>query len=159
MIIRTATIDDAANIYFLEEQVYELHLKERPDLIDSSKRLNSYRFIERTLKSGKGKIFVAEEEDAIIGFCTAAIIEIRNDSMFYDMKKIEIDDFCIDERHRRKGIGKKLFEEVVALAKEIDAQFIELSVWGFNQNAIAFYEQLGMTTRIKRMELKIEKQL
>jgi ribosomal protein S18 acetylase RimI-like enzyme len=73
------------------------------------------------------------------------------------MKIIEIDDICIDQRCKKRGIGKLFFEEAKRLAKEINAKFIELMVWEFNQDAIRFYEKMGMETRMKRMEYKIEK--
>jgi len=33
---------------------------------------------------------------------------------------------------------------------------IELGVWGFNEDAIAFYKNCGMTDRIRRMEYRLE---
>ena len=71
------------------------------------------------------------------------------------MINIEIDEMCINEQFRKKGIGKKLFEDVKNYAKEINANYIELMVWDFNQSAMKFYEKMGMKTRIKRMEYKI----
>jgi ribosomal protein S18 acetylase RimI-like enzyme len=102
------------------------------------------------------RVFVAEEENNIIGYCVIQINEIKNHFIFHDMKSIEIMDFCVDEKYRRKGIGKKLFETVKNLAKENNVNYIELGVWEFNQNAKKFYEQMGMKTRISRMELKVE---
>jgi len=68
------------------------------------------------------------------------------------MKNIEIDDLCVNEKYREKGIGKKLFEEIVIFGKENGVKCIELMVWEFNQDAIKFYESMGMKIRIKRME-------
>jgi len=72
------------------------------------------------------------------------------------MKNIEIDDLCVDEKYRKKGIGKRLFEEVKTYSKENGINFIELMVWEFNENARKFYENMGMKIRINRMEYKIE---
>jgi ribosomal protein S18 acetylase RimI-like enzyme len=108
------------------------------------------------MESNNFKIFVAEENNIIVGYCVVQINEIKNHFVFYDITNIEILDLCIDEKCRKKGIGKELFESVKKFAKEINAKFIELGVWEFNQNAKMFYEHLGMKTRINRMELRIK---
>ena len=55
----------------------------------------------------------------------------------------------------KKGIGKKLFDEVKAYAKKMKVNYIELMVWKFNQDVMKFYKKMGMKTRTKRMEYKI----
>ena len=154
MVIRTANLMDIDKILFLEEQVLKMHSKSRPDWI--GKNPLTYDYIKSIVEGNNGKIFVAELENQIIGHCIVFIREIKNHHLFHDMTNIEIDDLCVDEKYRKKGIGKKLFEEVKNFAKDNDAKFIELMVWEFNQNAKKFYEHLGMKTRINRMELKIE---
>jgi Acetyltransferase (GNAT) family. len=48
-----------------------------------------------------------------------------------------------------------LFKHIVDYAKKSGADVLELTVWEFNSDAIKFYESLGMTTKNRRMELKI----
>jgi len=153
MTIRIANIKDIDKILELEDQIFQLHFKARPDWIERNPK--NYEYRKRTIESNNSKIFLAEENNEIIGFCIINISETKNHHMYYDMINIEIDNICIDENYRQKGIGKKLFEEVKKFAKEKGAKFIELSVWEFNKNAIDFYEHLGMKTRIRKMELKV----
>ena len=40
--------------------------------------------------------------------------------------------------------------------KEKNIDNIELMVWGFNENAIKFYKNLGMSIKNLRFELKIQ---
>jgi ribosomal protein S18 acetylase RimI-like enzyme len=155
MEIRTANIMDIEKILHLEKQIIELHMNARPDWFGGKSPLN-HDFIKSIIEGDNGIIFVAETENEIIGYCFASIHEIKNHDVFHDMKYVEIDDLCVDEKCRQKGIGRKLFEKVKIFAKEREAKIIELSVWEFNQNAIKFYENLGMKTRINKMELKIE---
>jgi len=154
MNIRTANIMDIEKIMILEEQVFEIHSKARPDWI--GKKPKYYDHIKGIIEGNSGKIFIAENENTIIGHCIVFIREIKNHHIFHDMINIEIEDLCIDEKHRKKGIGKKILEEVKIFAKEKGAKFIELSVWEFNKNAKDFYEHLGMKTRINKMEFRIE---
>jgi len=153
MNIRTANLTDIEKILFLENQVFELHSKARPDWI--GKNPLTYDSIKNTIESNNGKIFIAEDNNEIIGHCIINIREIKNHHMFNDMKNIEIDDLCVDEKYRKKGIGKKLFEEVKTYSKQNGINFIELMVWEFNENARKFYENMGMKVRITRMEYKI----
>jgi ribosomal protein S18 acetylase RimI-like enzyme len=153
MNIRTAIVTDIEKILFLENQVFQIHLKARPDCV--GKRYMNYDYLKNIIIENNKKIFIAEENNEVIGFCIVYIYEIKNHPIFLDMKNIEIENICVDENHRKKGVGKRLFEEVKLFAKNNNAQFIELTVWEFNQNAKKFYENMGMKIRENRMEYKI----
>jgi len=153
MNIRTAIVTDIEKILSLEDQVFEIHLKARPDCV-KNKSIN-YENLKNNIEGNQKKIFIAEGNDEIIGFCIVRMYEIKNHPIFHDMTNIEIEDICVDEKHRKKGVGKRLFEEVKLFAKNNNAKFIELTVWEFNQNAKKFYENMGMKIRENRMEYKI----
>ena len=72
-----------------------------------------------------------------------------------DRKILHIENICVDKNHQKKGIGKKLYKEIVQIAKERNIKNIELMVWGFNENAINFYKSLGMSVKNLRFEQKI----
>nr|WP_284698154.1 GNAT family N-acetyltransferase [Thermoanaerobacterium thermosaccharolyticum] len=72
-----------------------------------------------------------------------------------ERKFVYIDDLCVSSTHRRKGVGRKLFRHIVDYVKKSGYDTLELTVWEFNSDAIKFYESLGMTTKNRRMELKI----
>jgi ribosomal protein S18 acetylase RimI-like enzyme len=154
MNIRIANIMDIKEIISLEDQMYEIHSKVRPDWYGNNKL--SHNIIKTIIESNNEKIFIAEDDNKIFGLCIITIYEIKNHHVFQDMTIIEIDDLIVDEKYRKMGIGKKLFEEVKIYGKRIGAKFIELMVWDFNQNATEFYEHLGMKTKQIKMELKIE---
>lgn len=56
---------------------------------------------------------------------------------------LHLEDFYIKPEHRRKGIGKLLFDAVVARAKESGAQRLEWEVLDWNEPAISFYHKIG----------------
>ena len=72
-----------------------------------------------------------------------------------DHSTLFIDDFCVDESHRNEGIGHRLFKAVKDFALANNFTNIELNVWESNRSAKNFYENLGMTTQFRRMELKL----
>jgi len=153
MNIRLAEINDIENIMNLQLQTYEIHSKARPDWF--KKNPINHDYIKNMIEAKDSDIFIAEENDKIIGYCIIYIRKYKDHEIFEDMENIEIDEMCISENFRKKGIGKKLFEKVKSFGKEINAKSIELMVWDFNKDATYFYEKLGMRTRIKRMEYKL----
>lgn len=49
-----------------------------------------------------------------------------------------------------------MFECCKQKAQEKKCKILDLGVYGFNKEAIAFYEDCGMTEHIRRMEYKLE---
>ena len=154
MNIRIANIKDIKEIVSLEDQMYEIHSKARPDWYGKN-QLN-HDIIQMIIEGNNEKIFIAEDDNKIIGLCIITIHYIRNHHVFNDMTIIEIDDLIVDEQYRKTGIGKRLFEEVKIYGEKIEAKFIELMVWNFNKDVIEFYEHMGMKTKQIKMELKVK---
>jgi ribosomal protein S18 acetylase RimI-like enzyme len=153
--IREACVSDFNAISNLERQVFHIHLNARPDMIKPNMPFNKDYF-ESSLNDGNTKIFLYDENGEVLGYCITKKWEYNNHHLFYDMTILDINDMCVDEKARGKNIGRQLFDRAKDYAKEIGAAKIELSVWNFNKNARQFYEHLGMTKRISRMEIIIE---
>jgi len=83
-------------------------------------------------------LFVAEEDDKIIGI---AIYYTKYST--WKGKCIYLDDIVITEKHRCKGIGGKLFEEVIRVSKESGANRMEWQVLEWNTPAIEFYKKFN----------------
>ena len=56
-------------------------------------------------------------------------------------KCIYLDDIIVTQSMRREGIGKKLFDEVVAVAKKMKVRKLEWQVLNWNKPAIGFYKK------------------
>ena len=150
--IREACISDFSGISTLENQVFQIHLDARPDMIKPELPFNQ-NYFEECLHDENMKIFVFEDAGCIIGYCVTRKIEHKGHYMFFDMIILEINNLCVDERVRCKNIGRQLFNHVKEYADAIGASRLELSVWAFNENAIQFYKRLGMSERTSRFEL------
>ena len=154
--IREANPADFAAIARLQAQLFHLHFARRPDMIKPKEEPFSREEFEACLADGDAKLFVYEEGGQILGHCTTKLREFENHPVFFDMKILEIEDLCVDDGAKRKGIGRQLFQRAKEYGKEQGAVKLELMVWHFNENARRFYERLGMTERIRRMEMGIE---
>lgn len=56
-------------------------------------------------------------------------------------KMLYIEDIVVSQKHRRLGIGKKLFDSVFKIAIEMDVQQIRFHVLDWNQLALGFYRK------------------
>ena len=67
---------------------------------------------------------------------------------------LDIDEFCVDAGHRRQGIASALIAFIRAWAREEGYKRLELNMWEFNREALAFYEAAGFTTYRRYMEME-----
>ena len=51
-------------------------------------------------------------------------------------------DICVDEKFRRKGVAKALFEKLLEVACDLSLAFITLEVRASNVSAVKLYESL-----------------
>ncbi len=79
--------------------------------------------------------FVAEMDKKIVGI---ALYYLKYST--WKGKGIFLEDLIVTEAHRKSGIGKKLFNEVVKTAKEMKAARMEWQVLEWNEPAIGFYK-------------------
>ena len=142
IIIRKAEIEDFNKIHRLIMQVHKLHVKERTDIYKDVDPMNFEEF-KNELSNNNNIYLVAQLENKIVGICFSQISEISNNKIMKDRKILNIGDICVDEQYQRNGIGKKLYNQIVQIAKEKNIHNVELMVWAFNKNAIKFYENLN----------------
>lgn len=152
MDIRFAQAQDVPRILTLLRQVGQVHRQGRPDIFRAKAQKYGASQVLSMLDSSKTPIFVAVEGENILGYCFCMVKEYRCDPVLLDRTDLYIDDLCIDEACRGKGIGKALYETAREYAKMRKCYSIELNVWSCNENAAAFYEAMGMTPRCVHME-------
>lgn len=79
---------------------------------------------------------VAETEGKIIGI---AIYFIKYST--WKGKGIYLDDIVVTESWRGKGVGRLLFDNVIAAAKKVNANQLHWQVLDWNEPAINFYKK------------------
>ena len=155
--IRNAVQEDCARIRPLQKEIADLHHEGRPDLFKTEARYFTEESFAERLSDPKHSVFIAETEDGtVVGYAFAWVINYRNHSTYIDFDCFYIDDICVLKAFRRNGIGRMLFERCKTLTEEKHCKMVELGVWAFNTEAIAFYKSCGMTDRIRRMEYRLE---
>ena len=150
--IRQATPCDFDSVARLERQIFDIHITARPDMFNKTSFNREY--FEQCLNNERYKIFVYEEGAEILGFCITKAWEYKDHHVIHDMKVMDIEALGVEQSKRGQQIGRKLFEQAKQYANEMGISRIELVVWNFNSDAIAFYRNMGMGVRTMRMELE-----
>lgn len=108
------------------------------------------------LSSFETPIFVAVEEDTVLGYGICMIKTYRQDPVISDHTELYIDDLCVDTAHREQHIGTALYRAICDYARQRKCYSITLNVWTCNSDALKFYEALGLQPQKIGMETILE---
>lgn len=156
MEIRFAKACDVMGILALLRQVGRVHHEGRPDIFRAGAQKYGPSQILSMLDKPDTVIFVAVEEDKVLGYGFCFIKNYSLDPVMAERTELYIDDLCVDGAARGTGVGKALYRHVCRWAKEAGFDYITLHVWDFPGSAEGFYRSLGMKTRYFAMEQSLE---
>ena len=150
--IRYAMEKDIEKIEDLLSQVDMVHHNGRPDIFKIGNKY-SEKELKELLNNKQRPILVSvNESDEVIGYCFGIFQQHKDNSILTEIKTLYIDDLCVDEKFRGKGIGKELYEAVLSLAKGNGCYNLTLNVWSCNESAMRFYESMGLIPQKIGME-------
>lgn len=151
--IRKAEEQDIHGIMELLLQVANVHADGRPDLFVANHRKYTVEEVRGIISNDSTPVFVyVSDSEVIEGYCFCIIKEFVDGGHFRPHRSFYIDDLCVDEKHRGRGIGRRLYEYVKIFAREMGCHNVTLNVWACNPSAIRFYESLGMQIQKIGME-------
>lgn len=154
MTIRFAGEADIPGLLRLLHQVGQVHHEIRPDIFRSGALKYDEAALAQLLRDENRPVFAAVEDGQVLGYCFC-IRRSFGDSVMTSRKEIYIDDLCVEEAARGRGIATALYRHVCAWAKEEGCAFITLNVWNGNNSAMAFYEKMGMKPRSITMDFPL----
>ena len=156
--IRKAEKKDINKITELLREVLELHAAIRPDIFVSGTTKYTESELAAIIENEKTPVFVAEGDDGEVkGY---AFCQIKDPPFSTNMRKVKslfIDALCVDENCRGSLVGQTLFSFVKEFAKGAGCYDITLNVWAGNDNAVRFYDKMGMFVKETQMELILDK--
>lgn len=152
MEIRRAKKEDLEGVGKLLRQVLEVHHKGRPDIFYGGVKKYTDEETLRIFENDKTPVFVAVEDGAVLGYAFCIDQQITDSHILTDIRTLYIDDLCVDETIRGRGIGKALYDFVVAYAKKEGYYNLTLNVWACNESALRFYEKMGLMPQKIGME-------
>lgn len=145
MEIRFAQAKDVGDILRLLRQVGRVHHEGRPDIFRADAQKYSASQVLSMLDVPDAPIFVAVEDEKLLGYGFCFVKKIEKDPVLCDRTELYIDDLCVDERCRGKGVGKAIYAQILRYGKQRGCYHVTLNVWSCNPGALAFYEAMGMS--------------
>ncbi len=116
IIIRKAKENDFEQLHDLIMQVHKMHVRQRKDIYKDIEPLNFEEF-KNNLLDRNNIYLVAEIDKRIVGLCFSEIKEIFNNRIMNDRRILNISNICVDKHEQRKGIGKKLYTQILKIGK------------------------------------------
>lgn len=141
MMIRDMKLEDYDAVDTLMQQLHKIHVNGRPDLYVEMEHPYSKEELTEKIYNKEVITLAAEEENRIVGLC---IVVIKHRSGMVNMKTAYVDDLVVDQSYQHRGIAKSLFQKAEERAKALGAERMDLTVWSFNENALKFYQSIGM---------------
>ena len=150
--LELATTKDRSDINRLARQVHEMHVQWRPDLYQMPEELYPEELFTELVK--QRELYVAKKDGAVIGF---VLIRMRvSEGIGKITRKIMcIDQLCVDEPLRNRGIGSQMMEDIHALARAFGCTDMKIGVYPQNEDAIRFYERFGFAIRSIDMQANV----
>lgn len=152
MQIRFAKQQDVPGIIELLRQVGRVHHEGRSDLFRADAQKYSASQVMGMLDQSSNPIFVAVEQDRVLGYGFCFMKDFSQDTVLTPHKSLYIDDLCVDESCRGQHIGKAIYHEILRYAKMRGCYNVTLNVWCCNEKAMGFYEALGLKPQKIGME-------
>ncbi len=153
--IRKGNPDDVPAAYRLIEELAEYE-KAGHEVENSPEQMLEDAFGKKSFF----EFFVAEHQKQVVGM---ALYYINYST--WKGKCIYLDDLVVSEKHRRKGIGKLLFDALITKARDMQVKRLIWQVLTWNEPAIEFYKKINAkfdrewyTCRLTEEDIKHYKQ-
>ena len=155
MNVRFAQESELGRVNELRRQVNDLHAAGRPDLFRPEFSRELQDFIRVIWDDPGKKILVAEQAGTVCGYAVLHLVHKPESPSKLERDYLDIDEFGVDEAFRRQGAATAMIDFIRAYAKEQGFRRIELNMWEFNRDALAFYEAVGFSTYRRYMEMTL----
>jgi len=155
MIIRFAKENELVRVNELRKQVNDLHVEGEPDVFKEGFNDELRDHVYDIWNDSEQEIVVADSDGTICGFAVLHHIVKPATPFMYERDFMDVDEFCVDKEYRRQGVASEIITFIRKYAKERGFNRIELNMWEFNQDALAFYEAVGFKTYRRYLEMKV----
>ena len=154
--VRPAKREELDRVNALRRMVNELHVAGRPAHFKPGfgEPLKSHLFQQFDDPDRFG-VLVALVDGEVAGFATVQYIHRPEGPYTLPLDFYHVEEFGVDAAHRRKGVATALAAYMKEDARARGFHRLDLDVWSFNDDALAFYEAAGFTTYRRYMELEV----
>lgn len=154
--IREAVASDYESLCILFDEGDALHQEKLPRIFQKpGGAVRERDYVLNLITDETAGLFVAQAGDRLTGLICITIRESPGLPIFVQRRYAVIDSVVVAEAFRRTGVGRALMEKAHEWSAARGAESIELNVWEFNREAIAFYETLGYETASRKMNKRL----
>ena len=141
----------------LQEYVIEID-KYNLNIISNEYRNKYFNYMLEDCNSQQGKIFVAEENNTIIGFIAGYVQTYdERDKLDYTCpKKGIVAELIVSKNTRSKGTGQLLLNKLEEYFTSIDCKYIQIDVFAYNDIAKNFYHKNNYEERMLTLFKKLK---
>ena len=155
MKIRFAEENELNRINELRKQVNDVHVAGKPEVFKPGFSQELQDYIRVIWDDPDKEIVVAEIDGVVCGFAVMHHIKKPENPFMFERDYLDVDEFGVDEAYRRQGVATAMIDFIRNYAVKNGFHRIELNMWEFNEDALAFYEAAGFTTYRRYMEMLI----
>ena len=155
MNIRFSNENDLDSVNELRKQVSSLHAAGKPEVFKPEFSQEVRDFLYQIWNDPEQEIVVAEKDCRVCGYAVLHHITRPENPAKWEQNFLEIDEFGVDETCRRQGIATEMISFIREYAAQKGYSHIELNMWEFNKEALAFYEAVGFVTYRRFMEMTL----
>lgn len=149
MNIRKATLDDLATVQDLNHDLFIWDAKSDPALNVEWPYNKGAEYFTKIISGEKGVCFVAEDNDAIIGYLAGCKC---NDNECMLAPRAEVENMFVREDYRGKGVGTQLIQAFFDWSKGQGINHVLVGAYTKNEPAVAFYKKQGFKPHVTMLE-------
>ena len=142
---RLHTFSNSSNNVAQLQSIYDLNQANTPEVGS----LESIQYLKQLIDFSAYNLLILKEDD-IVGFiiCMREGSAYSSENYKFFTKRLKkflyVDRVAIDERHRRAGLGKAIYEDIFAQARKDNLPIaLEVNTQPVNQPSLNFHEKMG----------------
>ncbi|WP_165311429.1 GNAT family N-acetyltransferase [Vibrio ziniensis] len=142
----------------LNDLMYELHHEHHvacPEHFKTAEDIEQEKSIARYLDTPECLVYVAKDDDSIIGFITGHFCELVS-TVSKPVQMGSIDELYVLPEYRKQGVATLLYKKLEKTFIDYGVQQVFVEVWAFNQNAQHFYEDTGFEPHISWLRKSVK---
>ena len=155
MEIRFAKAQDVPGMIKLLQQEGQAYHNGRPDLFRANGQKYSPSQLLGMLDKLDAPIFVAAEGETVLGYGICQMVIYRQDSVMKDRATMHVEALCVPEVCGEQ-VCEAIYRNILEYAKFRSCYNVTLSAWCCHEDAMKFYESLGMKPQKICMEAILE---
>ena len=159
MEIALAQKEDLNAVNELRRTVQMLHAQSRPDIFRSDFGSQLENYLKEVFENKTADLIVAKIDQTVVGFMMGSLVHHGQSPYTNERTYYRVQELGVKPGFQRQGIGRAMLlflqDSLKAQTSVNGVRKIELDVWDFNRDAMAFYEEMGFHFNRHYLELDL----